>query len=240
MNDLNINRLTLLTVLLIFSNLDRSYAQNQNPEVKIYGEMRKVAMQLDTTSKFDLEDLRNQKNIYALGLVAGMNGEIMVWDSQPLTTRVVNKTETRTSNSFDVKSTLIAVTSVAKWKTIKIPSGIDSYQKLQDYIQRAAKDAGVNVEEAFPFLITGKMKNVGYQIMTSEGTTSSSHLRQGLHSNIDDANVQVLGLFSVKHQMIFSHHVEFMHLHGKLPNNSMCFHIEKISLGDECTLSLPN
>jgi acetolactate decarboxylase len=53
--------------------------------------------------------------------------------------------------------------------------------------------------------------------------------------------VQLLGIYSTKHQAIFSHHNEFMHVHGKMINKDkpQGFHVEKISLADGCTLSLP-
>ena len=63
-----------------------------------------------------------------------MHGEIMIWDSKPLISQVINKSETTSKQTFDVKAALFGMTQVTNWTTIKIPNGIDTYQKLQEFV----------------------------------------------------------------------------------------------------------
>src|SRR5579862_8273787 len=105
------------------------------PEVEVLwvGEMRKVMLDGDLSAAIDLRKLANKKNLYALGPVEGLQGEVTVWDGKPSIARIRNK-KLVTSDSFDFKAIFLVFAYVPQWHEQAVPEKVSSEKELEDFV----------------------------------------------------------------------------------------------------------
>ena len=85
---------------------------------------------------------------------------------------------------------------VAKWQTVPVPDGIRSLEQLESFLQAAAKGAGLDMKQPFPFRVTGSPGLVKYHVVnfTHHGTNVHLHVRTADDKEIaiHDAKGQLL------------------------------------------------
>ena len=135
--------------------------------VKHYGALKNIMHQGDLSSKIDLIDLEKLENLYALGAVEQLKGEILIMNSKPYISSCEHKNESHVVNknlrnslkvdkTFENHACLLVYSIVENWTSFTIPKNL-SYRNLESFIENTAKINGYNVDEPFPFLISGKM-----------------------------------------------------------------------------------
>ncbi len=189
--------------------------QMSAPVVNIAGNLQSIMMKIETQATFDLRDLKGQPNVYALGAVEGLKGEILVMDSQPFVTSVVEDTFSF-RNSFDTKATLLVSTRVKEWHSYPLEESMDS-KELAAFAKKMAEEN--QVEEPFPFLVKGKAQQVKWHIVNGgsgkSNASHSDHAASGFSSELIESNVEVLGFYSTAHQGVFTHRGQNSHMHFK-------------------------
>lgn len=210
-------------------------------EVQYFGALKNMMHQGDITAKANLEDLKESKNLYALGALENLKGEILILDSKPFISAEKNEALS-IDNSFKHKATLLVYSSVKEWKSSNIPDSIISYEELEKHIAQKAKELAIDVDKPFPFLIKGKAKSFDWHVINwKDGDTEHSHekhINSGLNGTATEQEVEILGFYSNKHHAIFTHHSTNMHLHVKTTDNRISGHVDGLTLGKGMTLEL--
>src|SRR3954466_6589517 len=83
-------------------------------DVKWVGEMHKVMMMGEDQGIISLASLKGKPNLFALGPVEGLNGEITVLNSDP-SIAVIRDGKPAIEKTFDVKAPLLVYAQVEKW-----------------------------------------------------------------------------------------------------------------------------
>jgi acetolactate decarboxylase len=196
----------------------------------------------DISAKISLSELKDKPNLYALGAVENLKGEIQVFDGEPLIA-FASKGKLSFDTSFDKKATLLVYTQVPEWKELTISNTITSYEQLETFIRESAEKNGLDVEEPFPFLISGKAKSLDWHVIDwKEGDaehTHKKHIESGPHGTLTDTDIEILGFYSNKHHAIFTHHSTNMHLHFITKDRSIAGHLDGLELGRNMFLKLP-
>ena len=233
---------TILILTIILTGLFSSGLDGEKFKVEYKGALRDIMHKGDISAKADLKDLNRIANLYALGAVEDLKGEILIIDSKPYISSV-NKSELSISNSLDHKATLLVYCSVNKWKTLPIPSSIESYSELEKFIAQAAQESNIDINSPFPFLINGTASSVDWHVIDwKEGDTEHSHekhISSGLNGTLKNEEIEILGFYSNSHHAIFTHHTTNMHLHLKTKDNSLSGHVDAFSPGKQMTLMIP-
>lgn len=207
------------------------------PLVNISGSLHSIMMKNETQATFDLHELEGQPNVYALGAVEGLKGEILVMDSHPIVTTVAEDTFSLT-NSFDAKATLLVSASVKEWRSYSLEESMGS-EELAAFAKRMAEEN--QVDEPFPFLVKGKAQQVKWHIVNGSGGSSNAspndHTASGFSSELKDSNVEVLGFYSTTHQGIFTHRGQNSHMHFK--DGSSMGHVDDLIIDKGSLLFIP-
>ena len=219
-----------------------SERKGDSPKVNYAGALRTV-MSSDLSSKVSLDTLSNKSNLYALGAVEGLRGEILVFDEEPLIASVKGN-HVAMNDSFDVSAALLVYTQVSEWKEVKVPISVQTLVDLEQFLIEVAQREGVDIKKPFPFLLEGKARSVSWHVIDwPEGDikhTHEKHKTAGLNGVLDEILVSVLGFYSVSHKGIFTHHSSNMHMHFKTTDDGLAGHVDALRLGKNMLLKIPN
>ncbi len=228
-------------ILLSAFSCGTKQAEEKQFEVNYYGALKNMTHKGDIAAKANLKDLKKSQNLYALGALENLKGEILILNSKPFIS-VENNEALSIDNTFEHKATLLVYASVKEWESSNIPENIISYEELENHISQKAKELGIDTEKPFPFLLKGKAKSFDWHVINwKDGDTGHSHekhINSGLNGTATEQEVEILGFYSNKHHAIFTHHSTNMHLHVKTTDNRISGHVDGLTLGKGMTLEL--
>ena len=236
---------TILTLAMLaaFSCTFTPHDKDVNFKVEYNGALKNIMRKGDISAQVDLTDFLEFENFYALGAVENLKGEILILDSKPFVSSVLDGSLV-INNSFRYKATLLVYASVDNWTSSAIPDRIITYEDLQKYIEMTAKENGINTNEPFPFLISGVAESLDWHVIDwKDGDTEHSHekhINSGPHGTMTNQEIEVLGFYSKSHHSIFTHHTTNMHLHMRTTDNRTAGHVDGLTIGRGMILKLPD
>ena len=234
-------------VLIILASCTILSCQNSNKisepnKVGYNGALKNFMHDADVSAKVDLKDFKKTPNLYALGALEGLKGEIQIFNSVPIITSVKGNS-LEFDKSFTKKASLLVYASVEEWESVLIPKDIISYEQLESYIGKTAVEKGMNTNEPFPFLLEGLISNFDWHVINwKDGDTIHTHNKHksvGMRGSMNNRNVEMLGFYSNAHQSIFTHSETNMHIHVKTAGNGVAGHVDGLVLENGMTLKLP-
>ena len=215
----------LLILLLVVSCSETS---QQDSEVYVNGAMRNVMWKGELHGTIDLDSLQHAENLYGLGPVEFLAGEILILNGKSFVSRVLTDSTMTVNETFHVKAPFFVHAQVPQWESITLPDSVTELKSLERFVDTVM----TNTKRPFAFRLTGKISEATIHIVNlPPGSTVSSpdeaHQGQVNYKLIDD-DVEILGFFSRRHKGIFTHHDTNMHLHLITRDNSMMGHVDKL------------
>ena len=187
-----------------------------------------------------LDSLRNKKNLYALGAVENLKGEIQIFDSEPHISSVVDGIITL-QDSYNIKASLLVYSDVDEWEEVIINGGNE--EELEKSIFETADSNALITDQPFPFLLDGQVSILDWHVIDwEEGDSVHSHEKHKeswVSGELKDSDVQILGFYSTKHKAVLTHHTTNMHLHFKTYDNAIAGHVDDLTINHTITLKLP-
>ncbi len=235
------------TTKIVFSSITIIFVLFSVQQVKAFevmhaGALKNFMWHADISSQFKLRDLERKKGLYALGALENLEGEIQIFNGEVFNT-YTSQGKVEFDKSFQRDASLLVYTVVNDWQSQKLPSSVDSRKQLEENIEIIANQSGINTEEAFPFLLTGKAKTISWHVINwdknDRNHTHKKHTESGPHGTIQNTEVTILGFFSKKHKAIFTHHSTNLHMHFKTADNNLAGHIDDLVIGNKMVLMLP-
>ncbi len=232
---------TLLFAICIFISLLSCEPEKENGIVHYTGALKTI-MSGDLSATIALDSLSSKENLYALGAVENLNGEIQIFDGNAFNSMLNNK-DVIIDSSFDKKAALLVYAQVEEWQSISLPKEIISKEQLEQFVMSNAKSLGIDTEQPFPFLIEGKVESLNWHIIEWKANdtihTHQKHKEAGANGILNNTDVSILGFYSTKHKAVFTHHSTFMHMHFKIVNGRLAGHVDDLELNTNCILKLP-
>ncbi|NER16270.1 acetolactate decarboxylase [Spongiivirga citrea] len=237
-------RLTYIIVLVFFtiafSSCRDKESKTLSTEVKHSGALRTI-MSGNIQPVISLDTLSKMKNLYALGAVDNLKGEIQIFDSQPSNSFVVDSS-LQIKDSYNLKASLLVYAEIEAWDSFQIENS-KTKSDLEKQIFEIATNNGIDVEKPFPFLLEGTIASLDWHVINwNDDDTIHNHKKHkesGLNGTLQDREVQIVGFYSTKHQAVFTHHTTNMHMHFKTDDKDIAGHIDDLSLNQTIILKLP-
>ncbi len=230
--------LALSTALLLCANATDIW----DKKVHHAGALKNAMKKGDLTPKIELQELQSMKNLYALGAVGYLKGEVQIFDGASQTTYVKDK-KVKFDYTYGRDSSLLVYAQVPQWVEYKIPANIVERTEFEEYLEELADKHGLDTEEAFPFLIEGTIKENSWHVIDWDPNekihTHQKHVESGVHSTMYDTPVKMLGFFSLYHSGIFTHHTTSMHIHFITADKKIAGHSDGMVLGKDMVVKLP-
>ncbi len=234
-------KIILLALFVFIIFCDRK-EKTWNGEVKYAGALRNIMMNGDISPKMQLSQLDGMNNLFALGAVGKLKGEIQIFDSEPLITFVEGE-KLEIDKTLSRSASLIVYTQVKSWKEIEVPSEIVTRDQFEKYLEATAQQVGLDIEKPFPFMLSGSFKENDWHVIdwdeNDKEHSHKKHIESGLFGTMNDLDLDMLGFFSKHHTAIFTHHTTNMHIHFKAKDDIVAGHSDGFVLGEGVILRLP-
>lgn len=222
----------IITILLV------SCTPREVQEVNIVGKLRAMMMENKTEANINLLDLKDETQLYALGALQKLSGEVLIMDSQPFISKV-NADTFSISNHFDAKATLLVYTQVEEWDSIAIDENL-TIGNLDDLVHQQATLS--KLTEPVPFLVKGSASQLKWHIVNGSSganATHEDHATSGFNSAWSEVEVEILGFYSEAHQGVITHMGENLHMHFKTPDGSAAGHVDEVQIKKGSLLFIP-
>jgi acetolactate decarboxylase len=229
--------------LILFSGLVfNSCGQKENPPVQIYGALFEIMHKGDLSSRISLNQFDNDSNIFGLGALKDLKGEILILDSKPYISYEAGNGEVGISNDINYQAALYVHAVVKKWNKLKLPTTINTTQQFEKHIETISGVNGINIEEPFPFMIKGIISKAEWHIINWDSNdvvhSHKKHIESGLSGVFEDKPITILGFYSKNHKTIFTHHSTYIHMHFLTDDKKIAGHVDDIIFRDNQTLYL--
>jgi len=216
----------LLTLVVSFSAFSSIFAQSSIPSV--VGEMRNVMWKGELGRVIKLDTISSKKNLYGLGPIEYLKGEIMVFDGITYTSIVVNETKLLVKTKEEVSAPFFAYSNISEWSEVEIVSSVKDLQSLETFLNQHFSSTDI----PFFFKLEGLFKDAEIHIVNlpaGSKVKSPQEAHQGqVNYTLPQGSGTLLGFFSRKHKAIFTHHDTFMHIHLITAERDKMGHLEHI------------
>ena len=220
--------------------------------VEYYGSQKTIFDIGKAEAKVPLAAMSGDAASFGVGAVAGLDGEITVFDGKPYVTKVRGNGFTM-DNSQDHAAVFAVWTKNTQWRDEPVPAEVQTYLDLQRHVKARAAAAGIDTSKSFPFLLTGTPAEVKWHINVdlTEGKPIDSKLFAKSKANYVMKNepVDIIGFHSEKHAGVFISAYapaikekdvkNTIHFHLVSRDGKSAGHIDDIVLGAGMTLRLP-
>ncbi|MEM1134282.1 MAG: acetolactate decarboxylase [Bacteroidota bacterium] len=211
--------------------------------VRNVGDRQNILMKNDLTARIFLDSLANISNLYAIGSVEGLQGEVTIYDGVPLISTVANRTP-KVDTSLNYHAAFLAYASIPNWKQIEIEKPLNGLGEVEKYVEELAFQYELSTEEPFAFRIEGKVDSLVYHIIYKTGSLPNNkveHQKAKRKFSLINENIQVIGFRADElGEGVYTHPGKRTHLHFKTPNNTTSGHVDYNIIQQGSILFLPN
>lgn len=223
---------------IVLALMIQACESSQNYPVEYRGSLKSIMHDGNASATIDLDTLKNRTHLYALGAAENLDGEILIWDGQPLTARVRGDSLIIDS-TFNTRAALLVFVTVPKWKELPLPESVKTIADLENYIKENHNNPALPV----PFLITGEIESLKWHVVRPGSgenlMTHDQHAEGGVQDSLTGTAVNILGFYSDKHQGIFTHHSSKVHMHVKTTDKKLSAHVDDVLFNGRTKVLLP-
>jgi len=217
-----------ISILFLFSIGFSAFAQQENNTVKVVGKMKDVMWKGELEGKINLDTISDQSNLYGLGPVEFLTGEILIIDGKAYKSTVISDTEMKVEKTYDLKAPFFGFSTVKKWKKQDLPKHIQTIKDLELYLDEITE----NSPRPFMFKLSGIVEKATIHIVNLPENAKVSSPKEAHEGQVDyfleNENTDIVGFFSTEHQTIFTHHDTFLHMHLITKDRLKMGHLDEV------------
>ncbi len=192
--------------------------------VRHVGELKQIMHQGRVEARVALDTLA-KSDMYALGAIAGLKGEVTIIDGKPFITKIAGDTLTIENHFANTNATLLVYSVVNDWDTLKI-KGLNN---LEEYLAKHT-----SASQPLPFQLIGTVDHLKYHVINFSGEEANfqNHKQGALNDSLNMSEVHILGFYSTEHHGIFTHHDSDVHMHFINKQRTISGHLDELALGN--------
>jgi hypothetical protein len=213
--------------------------------VRTFGELRAIHHEGRTGAMVNLGSLLPNPNLYAVGALADLAGEVTIAAGTAYLSYPVGLVEAHTETTFRAteNATLLVVAEVAEWQSVKT-TRVVPFEDLDQAIADLAHVAGISSGQRFPFLVEGDVQDLQWHVIDGRRlargeTTHQDHLAASVRKGALRARATLVGFFSETDQGVFTHMGSRTHIHCVLDNPISSGHVDHVVLPAGTTVRFP-
>ncbi len=224
----------VITVLMLCCKTGRE--KSNSSDVRFTGSMDKI-MSGDLRGTLPLDSLSGFENLYALGVMENLQGEIQIWDGRPFISIVENDSIV-IENELAKNAALLVYDNIKQWKNIDLPLSVSNVESLAGFLEYNGIE-----EDTFPFLLEGTVEKLEWHIINWNSQdsvhTHQKHRESGLRGSLENEEVKIIGFYTATYGGVFTHHKTPVHLHFVNENGDLAGHVDDLDFGEGMTLKIP-
>ncbi len=216
-----------LSTLLIISCTNHG---GQLKNVYAVGAMRNVMWKGQLQGTIDLDTISNRENLYGLGPVEYLSGEILIVDGVAYRATVLTDSTIKVEKTFALKAPFFVYTQVKQWQEHPLPDSIKSIPHLENFLNMITKTS----PRPFAFKLVGTLESAAIHIVNLPAgisVSSPTEAHQGqIDYNLTNQPAELIGFFSTAHKGVFTHHDSFVHIHLITHDKNIMGHLDKMEM----------
>lgn len=203
-------------------------AQETTSAVKIIGQMKNVMWKGQLYGNINLDTISNKENLYGLGPVEYLAGEILVIDGKSYKSIVTSDSKMKVEETYNIKAPFFGYANISKWTEQNLPEDIQTIQQLETYLDKITKYS----RRPFMYKLSGTVERAMIHIVNlPKGSKVSSpddaHKGQ-VNYIVKNEQVDIIGFFSTEHKAIFTHHDTYLHMHLITKERQKMGHLDEV------------
>jgi acetolactate decarboxylase len=168
--------------------------------------------------------------MYGLGPLEYLRGEITVLDGKPIVSFMADDTTVIVEQRPDAKAPFFVRQQVKAWVPVELTAEVVDLPSLDAFLMKHQ----AHREEPFFFRLRGTVQEADAHVMDlPPGTVlegpALAHATQKTFL-LTDAEVELVGVFSTKHQTVFTHHGSNIHVHLISSDGSLMGHLDRLRM----------
>lgn len=221
-------KITILGLSILTLASCTTKAQQITNKVKIVGQMKNVMWKGQLYGNISLDTIANKTNLFGLGPVENLAGEILIIDGKSYKSTVTSETTMKVEETYDIKAPFFGYANITKWTEQTLPDSIQTIQQLETYLDNVTK----NSSRPFMFKLAGTVDQATIHIVNlPKGSKVSSpdeaHKGQ-VNYQLKNEQADIVGFFSREHKAIFTHHDTFLHMHLMTTDKLKMGHLDEV------------
>ncbi len=216
--------------------------------VRQFGEMRAVMREGDTKPRVALREAADWPGAVAVGALAGLAGEITIYEGQVWVAHPDGNSLTVTGPEPmpGDQATLLTLASVESW--IELPLGLSDVtggSELEARIQRAGAEQGIDTTKPFPFAIRDSGAFVDMHVINGYCPTATDPATMDAQpwrwTSPEPTSLTAVGFFAPNAAGIMTHHGSSIHVHAIVEQHSgtITGHIDRLAVSPSAVIRLP-
>ena len=219
---------TLIGLTILTLTSCGSKAQRTTNTVKIVGQMKNVMWKGQLYGNINLDTIANKTNLYGLGPVEYLAGEILIIDDKAYKSTVVPDTTMKVEETYNIKAPFFGYANISKWTEQALPDSIQTIKQLEQYLDKITKSS----PRPFMFKLSGTVEQATIHIVNlpkGSKVSSPDEAHKG-QKNYELKNEQsdIIGFFSTEHKAIFTHHDTYLHMHLITTDKQKMGHLDEV------------
>ncbi len=166
--------------------------------------------------------------MYGLGPLEYLQGEITLLDGHSFISYMENDSTVVVEEQKKVSAPFFVHQYVAEWEEVALGHDVVDLLSLDAFLSKQYVDR----EMPFFFRLRGKVsEGIAHVMDVRPGTNingpSDAHASQK-HFTVNDAKVELIGVFSTQHQTVFTHHDSNIHVHLITSERTLMGHLDRL------------
>jgi len=230
--------LSAITLLCLSCSAPKA-TENQNGNVIVAGEMRRVMQMGDLSASISLDTIQSKEHLYGIGPLDSLKGEITVLDGKAYYSTLLDG-KMLVTESYGVKAPFFVYSNVTSWDELPLPDSVRTDVDLDEFITLIAK----NRQLPFAFRLTTTIDSANIHVVNLPSGTvitfpQDTHKGQA-DFTLEDTDVEIIGFFSTSHKGVFTHHDSNTHMHLVTADRRSMGHVDQLLFRPSTTLYIQN
>lgn len=231
----HINKMRLIQAIVLLCLTVAAHAQYR---VYVSGAMSNVMKKGQLYGTISLDTIQ-QPNLYGLGPVEYLAGEITIADGKAYTSIVLSPTTMQVKETYDVKAPFFVYGRVDEWKEHTLPDSVTDIVTLERHLDNISR----NAKRPFAFKLEGVVPSARIHIVNLPPGTKVSKPADAQKGKayypVKNIEADIIGFFSTEHQTVFTHHDRYIHMHLLSKDRKTMGHIDELLLNSSLKIYLP-
>ena len=213
---------------------------------RVYGSLDALSNEGKIGPAVWLSSLQADPTLVGLGSLSELRGEILVlggetWLGYPAGP---NGPYGRTLGDSDETAAFLVTASVPDWRTLSLVRDIANAD-LEASVEQLGRDAGLDVEQPFPIVIEGALKDLEYNVVNGRGFEAGKPIPRVVlmaaasRSAAESADGVLVGFYGKHAQGKFVHPDTRLHVHVLLREQRQVGHVDHVNIPAGATVRVP-
>jgi acetolactate decarboxylase len=195
----------------------------------------------DISGRVDLAELTALPDLYGLGPLEGVRGEVTIVRGVPSIARI-DHDRVMTSEAWNVRACFLVWTQVSVWHTRVQEDAAVDLEGIEHAVVALAREQGIDVSRPFPFFVHGVASAAVLHVLDKRDGlphTPERHEQAKVRQRLAGIPVELIGFHSRRHHGVFIPKDSNVHAHARTSDRSVSGHVETIRLAPGARISVP-